>query len=128
MDLIASRNTKIFVSYTVRDGKIGIGFLKKLFLEICDICCAYVDLLHNNSFNKQERVIRELLSSDFVFLIKTEQILNSNWVKTELLLACEFGIPVLTFEYVDLVEKKLQPISKAVHNIIMTRYKSETIM
>lgn len=110
---------KIFVSYTVRDGKIDINFLGKIFDEICDLSESYIDLIHNDSINKQDRVIKELNNSDVMFLIRTEQIDKSEWVNKEISFAKKLNIPIIEFDYQELIEKKLKPITQAINNFIL---------
>tara|TARA_R110000782_G_scaffold96698_5_gene181284 strand:+ start:1499 stop:1879 length:381 start_codon:yes stop_codon:yes gene_type:complete len=119
MDLMEIAKPKIFVSYTVRDGSIGVVFLNKIFDEICGISEVYIDLIHNDSTNKQDRVIKELNNSDFIFLIRTEQIDNSEWVDKEISLAKKLNIPIIEFEYQELIEKKIRPITQAINNLTL---------
>jgi hypothetical protein len=119
MDIMGSDRPKIFVSYTIRDGKIDSSFLNRLFNETCGISCVYIDLIHNDSSNKQKRVISELYSSDFIFLIRTEQIESSKWVKKEISLARIFNIPIIEFEYEELIIKNLQPITQVLKNLTL---------
>mgnify|MGYP001158709790 CR=1 FL=1 len=60
-------------------------------------------MIHNDSLDKQNRVINELNSSDYVFLIRTEQIDSSEWVDKEISLARKINIPILEFEFEELV-------------------------
>ena len=79
----------------------------------------YIDLIHNDSTNKQDRVIKELNNSDFIFLIRTEQIDNSEWVDKEISLAKKLNIPIIEFEYQELIEKKIRPITQAINNLTL---------
>lgn len=114
---MTEKNPKIFISYTVRDGKINKGFLSKLENKISPISNVYIDLIHNNSKDKQKRVMSELKSSDMIFLIKTEEINESKWVKKEILLANKEGIPIYEFEFEDIIEKEFIPITKVIIDI-----------
>jgi hypothetical protein len=57
----------------------------------------FIDLIDNNSNDKQGRVISELEKSDLLLLIKTPSILNSEWVTFELETAKNNNIPVIRF-------------------------------
>ncbi len=100
---------KIFVSYTTLGGVVKESFLNK----VCDILSfegyVYIDLIHNDSIDKQKRVMKELSSADLLFLIKTEKINDSNWVNVEINRAKELGIPIVEFEYEELINKNLYP-------------------
>jgi hypothetical protein len=109
---------KIFVSYTVRDGKIDKSILFKIFHQISNESEVYIDLIHNDSIDKQNRVINELYNSNLVFLIRTEQIDNSEWVIKEISLAKMLGIPVIEFEFDELIKKEFLPIKVALKNFI----------
>lgn len=101
---------KIFISYTIRDGLISKEVLKKLQVAILDDCHVYIDLLDNDSNDKQARVENELKMSDFVILIKTKSIFQSEWVKREINLANEYNIPIVEFNYKELIEDNFQLI------------------
>lgn len=103
---------KIFVSYTVRDGKIDREFLSNLEIRLKPIGRTYIDMIHNNSIDKQKRVMDELKTSDLFFLIKTEEVKESEWVKKEILVAKEKEIPIYEFEFMDLIENEFQPITQ----------------
>ncbi len=75
---------KVFVSYTIRDYKVDKTSLKYLngILRKNNFIC-YIDLLHNNSINKQEKVYRELLSCDIFLIIRTNGYQQSEWTIQE---------------------------------------------
>ena len=62
---------RIFVSYTLKDGYLDTSILlqvKELYLNN-DSC--YIDILDNDSVDKQGRVEQELQSADVLLLIET---------------------------------------------------------
>ena len=120
MDL--KNKMKIFVSYTTRDGIIRKEFLHKLFNNISNFCLVYIDMLHNNSVNKQKRVFKELRNSDFIFLIKTEQIDNSEWVDKEISHAKKLNIPIYEFEYEILDKGNFSPINNTINKLNLHLY------
>lgn len=75
---------KYFVSYTIRDKEITVDFLRKFSLYLQKKGEVYIDLIDNDSFNKQERVLTELEDSDVLILIETKSIYESKWVNIEL--------------------------------------------
>lgn len=110
-------NTKIFISYTLKDGILTIDFFKNLKSVVKGLCSSYIDILDNDSINKQARVEDELLKSDLLILIKTHKVNKSDWVKKEILIAQENNIPIIEYEYSDLIEKKFQPITMYIKHL-----------
>jgi hypothetical protein len=117
MDLMINDKSKIFISYTVRDGNINVHFLNKLYNQISPLSVPYIDLIHNDSLDKQSRVMKELNNSDYVFLIRTEHVDNSEWVNKEISLAKKLNIPVLEFEFEELIEDGFLSITKTLVNL-----------
>ncbi|PKX86256.1 TIR domain-containing protein [Pectobacterium peruviense] len=75
---------KIFISYTTRDNVITNDFLVELESKISDLGYLYIDLLHNNSEDKQARVENELQQADIFLLLNTASTGISPWVKWEI--------------------------------------------
>jgi len=94
---------KIFVSYTVADGVITFDILLEIEKLLFGISNTFIDLLHNDSINKQSRVMFELKKSDLVLLIKTKEIYNSEWVKKEISFAQEINIPIIEIDFQKLI-------------------------
>lgn len=78
---------KYFISYTIRDGLINKNKLKKVEKIYSQKGLVYIDLLHNNSKYPQIRVFKELFSSNAIVIINSPKIMDSPWVKLEILLA-----------------------------------------
>ena len=95
---------KIFVSYTTRDRNITKEFLLKLYSELSEFETAYIDLIHNDSENKQKRVFDELESADKIVLIETESVYVSNWVQIELESAKRLKKDIIKIPYKELIE------------------------
>ena len=95
---------KIFVSYTTRDKDITSELLNTVFFKLRKIGKVYIDLIHNDSINKQQRVLNELDTSDLVLLIKSDKNILSKWVRIE----------------TERANKKLIPIIKITRNEIAT--------
>lgn len=85
---------KYFVSYTTIDEEITKEVLINISNKIKEIGEVFIDIIDNNSIDKQARVLSELDNSDVLLLIKTKNIYNSNWVKLELQRAESNNIPV----------------------------------
>ena len=54
----------------------------------------FIDLLHNDSIDKQSRVLKELDSSDVMILIETNSVYQSEWVVLEIEQANAIPIPI----------------------------------
>lgn len=85
----------IFCSYTLKDGLLTIDKLKEIKSELSVIAQTYIDILDNDSANKQERVVRELKNSNLLLVLMTPKIKESVWVDTEYRIAKENNIPIL---------------------------------
>ncbi len=107
------KKCKIFVSYTVRDNSIDyikLQYINKI-LTFNKFSC-YIDLLHNNSINKQEKVYRELLSADIFLKINSRDYNNSEWTKREFLIAKETKKKIIEINYNDNKNQILNKIKK----------------
>lgn len=88
-------NMRLFVSYTLKDGYLDISVLlkvKKLYRN-CDSC--YIDIIDNDSEDKQGRVEQELQSADALLLIETPMVMHSKWVRYELNVAKNRNIVII---------------------------------
>lgn len=94
---------KYFVSYTTRDNSITKDVLITLSDKIRKKIDTYIDILDNDSEDKQERVIRELENSSKVILIETDSVYKSEWVTFEISKAKELNIPVVILLINDII-------------------------
>jgi hypothetical protein len=85
---------KYFVCYTTRDIEVTSELLLLYSFELKRNGEAFIDMLHNDSVDKQRRVLSELDSSDILILIETENVYNSKWVSIELNRAEANNIPI----------------------------------
>jgi hypothetical protein len=85
----------IFVSYTTRDKIIDLQLLEDASEVLSVYGNFYIDLLHNDSLDKQAHVGQMLSQSDVLVLIESCSIKSSSWVQWELREAERIGIPVL---------------------------------
>jgi len=104
---------KVFISYTMRDDYITTTLLLKIEADVSKYNSCYIDFLHNDSENKQERVEIEVQKSKFLVLLKSESISKSNWVQRELKLALKNDIKVI-----DIVIDKLKTESEISHLVV----------
>lgn len=115
----------IFVSYTTRNNEVTIDSLTNFSNKLNTLGKIFIDLIDNDSVDKQGRIITELELTDVLLLIKSESTLNSEWVKFELESAIKLKIPVIEFEIHEIdsltkkqIENKLkesQPPTRTVH-------------
>lgn len=87
---------KHFVCYTTRDKEVNFELLQSFSNELKKMGDVFIDLIDNDSEDKQSRVLSELDSSDVLVLIETSNIYKSEWVTIELNRAKEKGIPIRT--------------------------------
>lgn len=87
---------KHFVCYTTRDKEVNSELLHSFSNQLKRIGEVFIDMIDNDSEDKQSRVLSELDSSDVIVLIETSNIYNSEWVAIELNRAKEKGIPIRT--------------------------------
>ena len=97
----------LFISYTMKDKKINEGFLREFQDKVAIIGKAYVDLIDNDSINKQKRVYEELQRMDCLILIESPFTKKSKWVSFELRCAEKYNKQIIKFtlEEVDKVIK-----------------------
>jgi hypothetical protein len=92
---------KIFVSYTLRDGILNPHILREVELVLAKMGTPYIDVLHNRSYYPQAHVVKMLNQASVLFACLTPEILKSNWVQFELMVARTRGIPILAFDPID---------------------------
>lgn len=85
---------KLFVIYTTRDELINLELLKNIDNELKNFGEVFIDLIHNTSDEKQEFVIQKMIEATEIVLIKTPNLMKSEWVEIELNLARELNKPI----------------------------------
>lgn len=85
----------VFCSYTLRDGLLTVDSLKDIKKLLSEYAQIYIDILDNDSINKQERVIKELVNSNILLVLRTPMISESTWVTKEYNIAIECNIPII---------------------------------
>lgn len=94
---------RVFISYTTIDNTINKELLIRLYNKLSEFATVYIDLIHNDSLNKQKRVFEELESADQVLLIETKKVYQSNWVKAELERAKKLRKEIIKISYSELM-------------------------
>ena len=85
----------VFCSYTLRDGLVTIEKLRKLKELISKSAECYIDILDNDSIDKQERVVEELSKAQLVLVLMSPDLKKSAWVQEEYRIANENNIPIV---------------------------------
>ena len=85
----------VFCSYTLRDGLVTIEKLRKLKELISKSADCYIDILDNDSIDKQERVVEELSKAQLVLVLMSPDLKKSAWVQEEYRIANENNIPIV---------------------------------
>lgn len=98
----------IFVSYTTRDCFINYDSLLSIVEPISILGQPFIDLVHNDSIDKQKRVEDELDKSNLFLLLESSSIQSSKWVKWEINKAKSLGIPIKSINIVDTISLKKQ--------------------
>jgi len=93
---------KYFISYTMRDKEITEYLLDTFSKRLENYGDVFVDLIDNNSIDKQARVIAELDNSDILILIESDSVYKSEWVSLELERASSRQIPIKKISLMDL--------------------------
>lgn len=109
---------KYFVSYTTRDTEITRDLLELFSLKLKNVGKVFIDLIDNNSKDKQSRVIRELDSSDFVILVESQNIYKSDWVLVEIERAISKNIPIRTIKVKDIENISSADFYDYINNLI----------
>lgn len=92
--MIGAKFNKVFVSYTLRDESVTIEKLNAIKRQLPLNTDSFVDIIDNHSIDKQARVDWELEHCERVLLIKSENYLDSDWVKYELVKARSLKRPI----------------------------------
>lgn len=101
---------KYFISYTTRDEEVTKDLLEILSKKLCTLGDIFIDLVDNNSKDKQQRVIFELDNSDVLILVESKSVYKSKWVIFELERAKTRQIPIKVItlnEIIELSEKDI---------------------
>jgi len=106
----------IFVSYTTRNNEVTITSLINFSNKINSFGKIFIDLIDNNSEDKQGRIIEELKATDLLILIKSKSTYNSEWVNFELQTAKQLKIPVIEFDIIKIDKLSEEEIGVKINN------------
>lgn len=85
---------KIFISYTLRDNNLTIEKLQALKRQMSLDCDSFVDIIDNDSKDRQARVERELHGCNKLIQISSPRLLESPWALHEFFEASTRKIPI----------------------------------
>ena len=99
---------------------VSNSLLSEIYTILVKTYDIFIDLLHNDSIDKQARVLNELKSSQYVFVLKTPMLEESSWVDIEIAETRKMGIPLF---FIDLKEgcsndEKIKKITSFVQSTI----------
>jgi hypothetical protein len=86
---------RIFVSYTLKDGYLDKSILLQVKKLYQNSTSCYIDIIDNDSRDKQSRVEQELQIADALLLIETPLVMESKWVRYELEVAKNRNILII---------------------------------
>lgn len=113
----------IFVSYTTIDHNVTLFKLKEISAKLKKIGSVYIDIIDNNSQDKQKRVFDELDNSNIVVLVISDNIYNSKWVKIEIERAHNMSIPIIPFDIEEIMHLDISIISNKIFSVSSSAYK-----
>lgn len=114
---MSTLKNNFFVSYTTIDSQINRVFLTQLSCVLSNYGKTFIDLIDNDSTNKQSRVEYELCNSNAMILILTENVFKSQWVNKEIRIAKENSIPIYKVEYERIMMTDFSTLKATTDNI-----------
>lgn len=97
-------DTRIFVSYTRRDGQVTTPLLKRFGENLDEVCIPFIHSIHScKSRWEQFQVIKKLVRSHTLLLIESRRVYKSPWVAIEIFLAKLLLIPVVRIPVENLI-------------------------
>jgi hypothetical protein len=98
---------KYFVSYTTRDKEVTKELLAVFSKQLEKSGKVFIDIIDNDSIDKQARVMEELENSDLMILVESKSIYQSEWVTLEVEKAKSKQIPIKKISIYDLSNFKI---------------------
>ncbi|MBF0144924.1 MAG: hypothetical protein HQL84_00215 [Magnetococcales bacterium] len=97
---------RIFVSYTLRDGKVTDALLQRLNVYLRGICTPFIHAIEQPKIKVQQlSVFRALFLSHLIYVIDSPAINDSPWVRLELLIGRILLRPMVHFQVEELDAK-----------------------
>lgn len=106
----------IFVSYTTKDSEVTLHRLKEISIKLRQIGYVYIDIIHNNSQDKQKRVFEELDNSDVIVLIISNNVYNSVVIK-EIERAYKQFTPIVPFTINEIINSRTETLYIKIHSL-----------
>lgn len=91
----------VFVSYTLNDGSLTLEKLQGIHDIVSQYAICFIDVIDNNSIDRQKKVIDTLNQSDMMLLLVSPGIKKSKWVCLEYQIAQEHRIPIYEIDVED---------------------------
>lgn len=98
------RDTRVFVSYTQRDGSVTESMLDRVYRSLCGVCQPFIHAIDRPSRFPQFNVLRQLWRSHMLIVIESPMVYKSPWVRLELLLSKLKFMPVVKLSAADIAE------------------------
>lgn len=108
----------IFFSYTTRNSEVTIDSLVNFSKRISSFGKVFIDLIDNNSKDKQKRIVDELEKTELLILIKSQSTFNSEWVKFEIKSAEKLNIPIIEFDISEIEDLSDHELEKRIHQLV----------
>lgn len=97
----------IFVIYTTRDFYVNKESLINIYEDLNKYGNVFIDLLHNNSVDKQEYVLEKLNESSHIVIIDSPKIHESKWAQLEIKIAKEQNKQILGYYDAKFIDNKI---------------------
>ena len=105
---------RVFISYTLAGGDVTLAFLNEFKDKLKNLVSidSYIDIIDNDSSGEeyQTRVMYEVDNSNYLFLIQSDEVTRSGWVRKELDRAKEKNIPVIEI-HIDSINNFIRTLS-----------------
>ena len=89
-------DTRVFVSYTQRDGRITIKLLERFAQNLGQVCYPFIHIVHSTpSRLEQFQVLAKLIRSHMLLIIESPKVYKSPWVIMEIVISKVLMIPII---------------------------------
>ena len=85
--MIKRNKYRIFLIYTTYDKFVNKETLERMCEKLKLYGDVFVDLLHNNAYDKQEYVLQKLFEASCIVIVNSSMIIESKWAQLEIKLA-----------------------------------------
>lgn len=119
---------EIFVSYTTRDYYINRKLLECVSEELSAYGEYYIDMLHNDSSDKQRHVEIMLSQARSLLLVSSSSVNESEWVQWELQEAERCQIPIITVHATPNIEETIKNLKLTLYSEFKKLTRSSNIV